>query len=72
MPPKFRKVQEASLDVGSDDTSDSGHEVCSEDKSPLPEESEEAENSDDEDEGLQVMEKNPQALKKMFADEVRE
>ncbi|EIW53614.1 uncharacterized protein TRAVEDRAFT_23899 [Trametes versicolor FP-101664 SS1] len=69
MPPKFRKVRSPRLDAASDDTSDSDDAAGSEDKSSVQEESGEAENTDDEDEGLEVMEKNPQALKKMFADE---
>ncbi|OJT01640.1 hypothetical protein TRAPUB_7898 [Trametes pubescens] len=71
MPPKFRKVQvpKSSAASGSDDSSDAQDGVHSEEESSVQEESGEAENTDDEDEGLETMEKNPQALKKMFADE---
>lgn len=70
MPPKFRKAQTLKTVVDSDDAWDSQGEAHSEDRSSVEEESGEAEGSEDNDEGLEEMEKNPQALKKMFASEV--
>ncbi|KAL1937052.1 hypothetical protein VTO73DRAFT_15570 [Trametes versicolor] len=69
MPPKFRKAQTLKTVVDSDDAWDSQGEAHSEDRSSVEEESGEAEGSEDDDEGLEEMEKNPQALKKMFASE---
>ncbi|KAI0826681.1 hypothetical protein BC628DRAFT_1320049 [Trametes gibbosa] len=69
MPPKFRKVQVPKSNAGSNDTSDTQDRVHSEEESSVQEESGKAENTDNEDEGLETMEKNPQALQKMFADE---
>ncbi|KAL1940481.1 hypothetical protein VTO73DRAFT_9053 [Trametes versicolor] len=70
VPPKFRKQEDTGNDspaAGSDDESSSKDE--SDSRSSRNEESGEAERTDDEDDGLEVMERNPKALQKMFADE---